>query len=84
MLSGINSPPRELSSCGTITRPSGLSEFKTLKGHGENHVHSLLMEDGNPLKACVDAALTAMTESGALAAIEAQWLQDATGVPVIE
>ena len=25
---------------------SRLSEFKTLKGHGENHVHSLLMEDG--------------------------------------
>jgi polar amino acid transport system substrate-binding protein len=44
----------------------------------------LLMEDGNPLKACVDEAITALTESGALAEIEATWLQDATGVPVIE
>jgi len=44
----------------------------------------LLMEDGNPLKACVDEAITSLTESGELAAIEAQWLQDATGVPVIE
>ena len=44
----------------------------------------LLMEDGNPLKECVDAAITAITDSGELAAIEATWLQDATGVPVIE
>ena len=44
----------------------------------------LLMEEGNPLKECVDAAITELTESGALAAIEAEWLQEATGVPVIE
>ncbi|WP_428927255.1 ABC transporter substrate-binding protein [Marinibacterium sp. SX1] len=44
----------------------------------------LLLEDGNPLKECVDAAITALTDSGELAAIEAKWLQEATGVPVIE
>ena len=44
----------------------------------------LLMEDGNPLKACVDAALAEMTADGTLAAIEATWLQETTGVPVIE
>ena len=44
----------------------------------------LLMEEGNPLKSCVDAALSALTESGELAAIEAQWLAEATGVPVIK
>lgn len=44
----------------------------------------LLMEDGNPLKECVDAALSELTESGELAAIEAQWLAEATGVPVIK
>ncbi|ROU03739.1 ABC transporter substrate-binding protein [Histidinibacterium lentulum] len=44
----------------------------------------LLMEEGSPLKECVDAAMTELTESGTLAAIEAQWLQDATGVPVIQ
>ncbi|MGD1887761.1 MAG: ABC transporter substrate-binding protein [Cohaesibacteraceae bacterium] len=44
----------------------------------------LLMEDGNPLKECVDAAITELTDSGALAANEAEWLQEATGVPVIE
>ncbi|WP_170783296.1 ABC transporter substrate-binding protein [Ruegeria lacuscaerulensis] len=44
----------------------------------------LLMEEGNPLKECVDAAISELTESGELAAIEAQWLAEATGVPVIE
>ncbi len=44
----------------------------------------LLMEEGNPLKECVDAAITELTESGELAAIEARWLAEATGVPVIE
>jgi polar amino acid transport system substrate-binding protein len=44
----------------------------------------LLMAEGNPLKECVDAALTSLTESGQLAEIEAAWLQSATGVPVIE
>lgn len=44
----------------------------------------MLMEDGNPLKACVDAALATLTENGGLAAIEAQWLQNTTGVPLIQ
>ena len=44
----------------------------------------LLMEEGNPLKECVDAAITELTESGELAAIEAKWLAEATGVPVIK
>ncbi len=44
----------------------------------------LLMEEGSALKECVDAALTELTESGELAAIEAKWLSEATGVPVIE
>ena len=44
----------------------------------------MLMEDGNPLKECVDDALAALKDSGALAEIEATWLQDATGVPLIQ
>lgn len=43
-----------------------------------------VMEKGNPLLACVDAALTEMTEDGTLAEIEARWLQGETGVPVIK
>ena len=44
----------------------------------------MLMEEGNPLKACVDAALGRLTGNGTLAAIEAEWLSETTGVPVIK
>ena len=44
----------------------------------------MLMTEGNPLKACVDEALNAMKQDGSLAKIEAQWLQETTGVPVIK
>ena len=44
----------------------------------------LLFEEGNPLKACVDQALQAIKDNGTLAAIEAEWLSETTGVPVIE
>jgi polar amino acid transport system substrate-binding protein len=44
----------------------------------------LLMEEGNPLKECVDEAINALTQSGELRAIETRWLQETTGVPIIE
>lgn len=44
----------------------------------------LLMEEGNPLKACVNEALAAIKADGSLAAIEAEWLQQTTGVPLIK
>ncbi len=44
----------------------------------------LLMEEGNPLRECVDAALQSLKADGSLAAIEAKWLQETTGVPVIK
>jgi polar amino acid transport system substrate-binding protein len=43
-----------------------------------------LMEDGTPLKACVDEAISALKANGALAEIEATWLSETTGVPVIK
>jgi polar amino acid transport system substrate-binding protein len=44
----------------------------------------MLMEDGNELKTCVDQAVLALTQEGTLAKIEAQWLQETTGVPLIK
>ena len=44
----------------------------------------MLMEEGNPLKVCVDNALNTISGNGILASIEAQWLQDTTGVPLIK
>ncbi len=43
-----------------------------------------VMEKGNPLLSCVDAALSQMSADGTLASIEARWLQSETGVPVVE
>ncbi|MEL6523774.1 MAG: ABC transporter substrate-binding protein [Pseudomonadota bacterium] len=44
----------------------------------------MLMEEGSELKACVDAAIEALTANGKLSEIEASWLSETTGVPVIE
>ncbi|MGR3491689.1 MAG: ABC transporter substrate-binding protein [Shimia sp.] len=44
----------------------------------------MLMEEGSALKECVDAALATLKEDGTLAEIEATWLSETTGVPVIE
>jgi polar amino acid transport system substrate-binding protein len=44
----------------------------------------MILEEGNPLKACVDEALAALKSDGSLAAIEAQWLSATTGVPIIK
>lgn len=44
----------------------------------------LVFEEGNSLRDCANEAISAMVEDGTLAAIEAEWLQDATGVPVIK
>ncbi|MCY4007209.1 MAG: transporter substrate-binding domain-containing protein [Rhodobacteraceae bacterium] len=52
---------------------------------GENpDLFGLLMEEDSALKECVDEALEKLTVSGELAAIEAEWLQQTTGVPLID
>ncbi len=44
----------------------------------------MLMQEGNPLKECVDQAIQEITANGVLAGIEAKWLSETTGVPVIQ
>jgi len=44
----------------------------------------MIMAEGSPLKKCVDAALATMKADGTLASIEAMWLQETTGVPLIK
>jgi len=52
---------------------------------GENpDLFGVLMEQGSPLKECVDDALAVLASSGELAALEAKWLQETTGVPLID
>ncbi len=40
--------------------------------------------DGNPLRDCVNEAISAMVSDGTLAKIETEWLEGATGVPMIQ
>ena len=44
----------------------------------------MLMEEGNPLKKCLDKAISELKEEGILAQLEAKWLEQTTGVPVIQ
>ena len=44
----------------------------------------MLMEEGSKLKPCIDDAINALKEDGTLAKLEATWLAEGTGVPVIK
>jgi len=44
----------------------------------------MIMAEGNSLKECVDVALSSMKADGTLGGIEATWLQETTGVPLIK
>ena len=44
----------------------------------------LVFEKGNALRDCANAAIAEMKADGTLAAIEAEWLEAATGAPVIK
>ncbi|WP_227268537.1 ABC transporter substrate-binding protein [Roseobacter weihaiensis] len=59
-----------------------LGQFAPEQSDNPDHFGALMTE-GNPLKECVDTALATLKENGTLAAIEAEWLQEATGVPLI-
>ncbi len=43
-----------------------------------------LMEKDSPLTGCVSAAVTALSDSGDLAAIEQKWMSDVTKAPVLQ
>ena len=51
---------------------------------GTATVHAAAIGSAEAAQGCVDAALAALTESGRLAEIEAEWLSETTGVPVIQ
>ncbi len=48
------------------------------------HRESGGFEKGNALRDCANEALAAMEADGKLKAIEAEWLQTATGAPLIK
>jgi polar amino acid transport system substrate-binding protein len=50
---------------------------------GTTDEFGFVLEKDSALTGCVDAAITAITDSGDLAAIQQEWLSDTTGAPVI-
>ena len=50
---------------------------------GTTDQFGIVLEKDNPLTACVDAAITTLTDNGELDAITQEWLADFTGAPVI-
>lgn len=70
---------------GAVVLDDGVILGQFLAGEGSAADNfGLLMAEGNPLKECVDEALAELKADGTLAAIEAQWLSETTGVPVIK
>ena len=51
---------------------------------GQPEQFGMLFEKGNPLVDCVNKALTNLTTSGELAAIEKKWLSQTVNVPVLK
>ncbi|MEQ1785575.1 MAG: ABC transporter substrate-binding protein [Acidimicrobiales bacterium] len=51
---------------------------------GETEQFGLVFEEGSALRDCVNEALARLEESGALDAIEQEWLSDVVDAPVIE
>lgn len=60
-----------------------LGQFPADRGQNADEF-GMLMEEGSALKSCVDAAIEALRSNGKLAEIEAKWLSETTGVPVIK
>ena len=50
---------------------------------GQEHF-GMLFGEGNPLRDCVNEALSALKEDGTLAQIQQQWLAEKTSAPVLE
>lgn len=65
-----------------IEGSSVIGQFPAEAG-GTTDEFGMVLEKDSPLTSCVDAAIQALTDSGELAAIQAEWLADNTGAPVI-
>jgi len=63
-----------------IEGSSVIGQFSAEAG-GTTDQFGFVLEDANPLKSCVDAAITTITDNGELAAITQEWLADNTGAP---
>ena len=65
-----------------IEGPRVIGQFSPDAG-GTTDQFGMVLEEGNALLDCVNAAVTTITDSGELEQLTAQWLADNTGAPFI-
>ena len=65
-----------------IEGSSVIGQFPAESG-GTTDQFGMVLEKDSPLTPCVDAAIQAITDDGTLETIQAEWLADNTGAPVI-
>lgn len=59
-----------------------LGQFQPTAGDQEEF--GLLLEKGNPLRSCLDEALTSLEDDGTLADLKTKWLSETVDVPVLK
>jgi polar amino acid transport system substrate-binding protein len=60
-----------------------VGQFAT-EGGGEQEHFGMLFEEGNPLRDCVNQALTELRDEGTLEEIQQEWLSEKTSAPVLD
>jgi polar amino acid transport system substrate-binding protein len=60
-----------------------VGQFASQQG-GEQEHFGMLFEEGNPLRDCVNRALTELRDEGTLEQIQQEWLSEKTSAPVLE
>ncbi|HSK16081.1 MAG TPA: ABC transporter substrate-binding protein [Gaiellaceae bacterium] len=68
----------------TAVQIDGGSIVGQFRGGDEQEYFGLVVEDGNPLRDCLDEALAALRESGALEAAQQEWLADKASAPFLD
>jgi polar amino acid transport system substrate-binding protein len=67
---------------GEVENGAFVGQFPSAGGEQEHF--GMLFEEGNPLRDCVNEALTALKDDGTLDEIQQQWLSEKTSAPVLE
>jgi polar amino acid transport system substrate-binding protein len=67
----------------TAVELEGVQIIGVLPAGEESDEFGLLFEDGNPLKACVDAVLEDLRADGTLDALAEEWLAGASDIPIL-
>ena len=68
---------------GEVKNGKVVGQFPTEPGAEQEHF-GMLFEEGNPLRDCVNQALTELRDEGTLEELQQEWLSEKTSAPVLE